>query len=404
MATVQPGTADTVYTMIDSFLHEESFMHRLTSADIVRMSFVRPIGENLVFSSDDIVFDTDAATTTSTRSSTTAAALLSAVLSFACTAAILVGLYNHRESKACQKQNPLHKRWVHFRAQHRNFFHNLDEEKSFPVRMTVTEDNTEIPEEAREQEAITWSVSDLTSDGESIIGSLRLDPIDEEAGEQDDATTPVSKTIEYVPPSTTFASTHQLAFIPSWETQRNSQHAVVTAPEEEVCSTMFIKADISWLEDKDGAEENTNSNESQEVSEGTLVGCAFLAEDEHAVGGAALDTASAATAPTGNVKPEQDSLTISVGEDDDEESKYHSPSSFLGKGSTTSSSSNGSKQATEYLSPNQSPSSWQQTSPNGSPSSGKGETKEEVDIFLISWARDTLAKIKNGEVFQGDKK
>jgi len=256
------------------------------------------------------------------------------------------------------------------------------------VQLAVTEDTEAPPTTQGEDGAITWSVSDLTSDCESMISSLPLDRIDEEEEQQSDDYTNEG-------PQSPFSNIKKLEFVPSWESQKVSYvpHEVNLHDVELGAFPNVAKADISWLEDKnDDDDVNFNSNESLEVSEGTLLGCAFIDDGkEKLLEG--TDESSVATTPRENKQKK------SFGNDE----HYHSPTSE--KEGNSSVLSSDSEDELEYMSPRQSLATQVMHSPRASPTkapSPKG--LKDADSSLITWARDALTKIKNGEVptFRGE--
>ena len=105
--------------------------------------------------------------------------ICAAGVSFTVTSLLLFGLYRHQKKRGVGPDTPTKERFARVQAKRRRYFQQLEDDPSLAAGWMVT--NVNLPTCTEPQRtAVTWSVSDLTSDAESIIGSLPLDRIEEE--------------------------------------------------------------------------------------------------------------------------------------------------------------------------------------------------------------------------------
>ena len=162
------------YTAIESVLNRTTFLSGLTGFKLVRSAFVSQIGENLVILSGD---DEGGPRQDEDSSNLpTIIAIAAALISFILTAVFLYGLYRKHRAELCAES--VKARVAHMQAKRRHYFQTLEDDSHGlePGWMTTEAD---IPPPLPNS-SITWSVSDLTSDSQSIKSSLRMDRIEEE--------------------------------------------------------------------------------------------------------------------------------------------------------------------------------------------------------------------------------
>lgn len=166
------GLEDIIYTLVEDTLSNTEFVHRYASTAVQNAQFEGSLGENLV------VFG-DASPTTEATVDSQQIAVIAAVVSVLLTALFLYGLYRRGNADDDMGEaNKFKDRVSHLRAKRRKYFQEMEEDApSLPSGWMMT-DSHKAP--SPRDPPITWSISDLTSDAESIISTLPLDRIDEE--------------------------------------------------------------------------------------------------------------------------------------------------------------------------------------------------------------------------------
>jgi hypothetical protein len=162
--------------VIESSLNSTVFLQEFTASNLVAAELIRPIGENLVI----LAPTTHQVPDSSSSSTTTKIAIAGAVTCFFLTGIFFYGWYRSHmaELKAARSPNKPHM------AKRRRHFEQLQKDHKRIGDGWMTTD----PMQVHNEPSITWSVSDLTSDSQSIKSSMRMDRIDEEApfDEKDD--------------------------------------------------------------------------------------------------------------------------------------------------------------------------------------------------------------------------
>lgn len=188
MATGASDLKDKVYDLIRSTLHDSSDLRQFSSMNVTQITFFRTIGENQFIRSDsDTESDNNEAGNGNNlrknhESGIVLVALSAAALSFVVTSIILYGLYRYQMKQKTGMDGNAEQYMTRIQAKRRHYFMQLEDDPPLAPGWMVTENSSALPETCQQpqHQSITWSVSDLTSDAESIIGSLPLDRIDEE--------------------------------------------------------------------------------------------------------------------------------------------------------------------------------------------------------------------------------
>lgn len=170
---------DTAYAIISKALNNVGFLRDFSGMDnLVRSAFIRSIGENLVLRPLD-----DKNDTTTTNGSTLKVIISASLISVLVTALLAYGLHRYRKSKD-PSSTTMKARVAHYQAKRRRYFEELEEnERQSGTPGWMTAEIPQLPEAS-----ITWSVSDLTSDSQSIRSSLPMERIAEEgSAERDDS-------------------------------------------------------------------------------------------------------------------------------------------------------------------------------------------------------------------------
>jgi len=163
------------YAVIDSVLQDADFIREFTASNLVQAEFVRPIGENLVILGNTQTPEVPKSSR-SNSSATAKIAITAAFTSFFLTAVIFYGVFRSQQQKAELERGrtKVKARLAHYQAKRRQYFQQLQEDQRLgPGWMTTNPLQMPGP-------SVTWSISDLTSDSQSIKSSLRMDRIDEE--------------------------------------------------------------------------------------------------------------------------------------------------------------------------------------------------------------------------------
>jgi hypothetical protein len=170
------GDVDTVaYQTLKDTLQDTEYLRQLTSSNIIQAVFVFPIGENIVILAND---DTESRSSEKVLSKgTLMVAVAAALVSIILASFFLFGLFRKTDSYSVSHNNGLNSRRLYFYQMKRNqYFEHLEDEPSLsPGWMTKLEKGT-----ALKTPSTTWSVSDLTSDTQSIKETLPMERIDEE--------------------------------------------------------------------------------------------------------------------------------------------------------------------------------------------------------------------------------
>lgn len=168
---------ETAYGAIESALNLTSFLSGITGYKLVQSAFLGPIGENLVILSSG---DADHPPGQDENGSNlpTVIAIAAALISFVLTVIFLYGLYRKHHAELEVGGESVKARVAKMQAKRRQYFQTLEDDSHGlePGWMTT---ETDIPPPLPNS-SITWSVSDLTSDSQSIKSSLRMDRIEEE--------------------------------------------------------------------------------------------------------------------------------------------------------------------------------------------------------------------------------
>lgn len=152
------------YGVVQRVVDDTAFLRDYTGMPLVRTEYVEDIGENLVFLVPNVSSgEAPAAPSTNSKlgDGIWKIALAAALISFVVTIILMYGIY--RKRKADAGNSAMKARLAHLQAKRRQFFQELQEDGSHEPGWMTT-DPAELPREP----SITWSVSDLTSDSQSI--------------------------------------------------------------------------------------------------------------------------------------------------------------------------------------------------------------------------------------------
>jgi hypothetical protein len=168
------------YEVIQYVLADTNLLSELTGSNLLYSQFDRPIGENLV-----ILSTSDGENLGPAESNGKARiGIAAALVSFAVTAIFLCGMYRKQSVEMDSSRRFVKGRMAHMHARRRQFFENLPDEHGLEPGWMTTNTNVETP---LTPPSVTWSVSDMTSDSQSIRSSLPMDRIDEEGPVDDEA-------------------------------------------------------------------------------------------------------------------------------------------------------------------------------------------------------------------------
>ena len=265
-----------MYALIQATLRDTVFLRSYSSANVTRAVFNRTIAENqIVISSVDGSVDDESSDTASESSGgggTAMVAVAAAIVSFVLTSIFLFGLYRqHSKRHALDPDTPTKERVARIQAKRRKYFQELEDDPSLAPGWMVT-DTTVTQSLPQEQPSVTWSVSDLTSDAESIISSLPLDRIEEENSidrtEEEDVEMAGSSTEDL--PEHSPVHINQLQFVANWSDAMHGESYVEESKVEEPGyydtidegsdSPLNQSARPLWLADEDSIEVINNNN------------------------------------------------------------------------------------------------------------------------------------------------
>lgn len=152
--------------------------------DLLRSEYLRQISDNLVLLLPNATNQTQTSgpqPATNDSRGTIKIALAAAIISFMVTIMFTYGFYRRRSAQMLKEK--VHASISHYQAKRRKFFEEVEEDQRLsgapPGWMTTDLSGTyPVP-------TVTWSVSDLTSDSQSIRSSLPMDRIAEEECENE---------------------------------------------------------------------------------------------------------------------------------------------------------------------------------------------------------------------------
>jgi hypothetical protein len=168
----------TAYEVIQFVLADTNLLSELTGSNLLYSQFDRPIGENLV------ILSTSDGENLGPAESTARIAIAAALVSFAVTVIFLCGMYRKQYFEMDSSRRFVKGRMAHMHASRHRFFENLPDDHGLEPGWMTTNTNVETP---LAPPSVTWSVSDLTSDSQSIRSSLPMDRIEEEGPVDDEA-------------------------------------------------------------------------------------------------------------------------------------------------------------------------------------------------------------------------
>lgn len=259
------GDAESVaYNTIERVLDDTLFLNQFTIPDLLSAEFVRPIQENLIL----LIADTQDNTSSNSAAKI---AIATAAVSCLLTCVFLYGMHRARKRSRDRTQTPVKARVAHLQAKRRHYFQELEQDEQLAPGWMLA-DPLQLP-----APSITWSVSDLTSDGsESILSSMsRLERIDEEAppGEHQEDNIPDQECATNMP-SFDFAEEH-LDFIANWNHNQSSDIHVMN----DITNTEAV-VDVAVVVDPEATTPvHQNRVEGGTPEQSTLDGCHFLEED-----------------------------------------------------------------------------------------------------------------------------
>lgn len=160
------------YKVIERVLTDTDYLRYYTGMSLIRSEFVRPIGENLA------ILNPTTPASSAASGGTLKIAIAAAFVSMAVTTIFFYGLYRRRKMDKKTGTN-VKSRLAHYNAKRRRYFQELEDRDASAGWMTT--DPSQLPEPS-----ITWSVSDLTSDSQSIRSSLPMERIKEEGPSDDE--------------------------------------------------------------------------------------------------------------------------------------------------------------------------------------------------------------------------
>jgi len=286
---------DLVYALIQATLRDTVFLRSYSSANVTRAVFNRTIAENqIVISSVDgnVDDESDTAKESSGGGGTAMVAVAAAIVSFVLTSIFLFGLYRqHSKRHALDPDTPTKERVARIQAKRRQYFQELEDDPSLAPGWMVT-DTTVTQSLPQEQPSVTWSVSDLTSDAESIISSLPLDRIEEENSidrtEEEDLEM-AGSSMEDLPEHSP-VHINQLQFVANWSDAMHGESYVEESKVEEPGyydtidegsdSPLNQSARPLWLADEDSIEVINNNNTDVETPTDPLQGCRFVSDND----------------------------------------------------------------------------------------------------------------------------
>ena len=174
---------DIVFPLIRSTLLDTFYLRQYVNMHLVGAALNRTIAASqsiLVPGNDENQTNNDEdsdETSNGPDRSTVWIAIGATIVSFTLVSLFLHGLYRYQKKRQ-RPDTPTKERFARIQAKRRRYFQELEEDPSYVNGWMLTNVNVDLP--GSKPTTVTWSVSDLTSDAESIIGSLPLDRIEEE--------------------------------------------------------------------------------------------------------------------------------------------------------------------------------------------------------------------------------
>lgn len=169
------------YAVIQRVLNDELYVQAFTGTGVVRSEFVREIGETLIYLTTNGQSDNTSDAPNRNHLKIVVAGTVAAI---AIVCLICYGIYRKRKHEKGLAAVKAH--IAHYQAKHRAYFQELQEEdRRCPEGWMTTHHGQFVP-----AMSITWSVSDLTSDSQSIRSSLQMERIDEEEAPSDEEAEP----------------------------------------------------------------------------------------------------------------------------------------------------------------------------------------------------------------------
>ena len=229
---------DIGYPVIAAVLDDLDHLQQYTSTLLHSARMIRPIGETLIVLTPPTVEP-------AAGSATVKIAVAAGFTSFFVTGLLFYGVWRGRDAP----------RVAHYQAKRRKYFESL--EQNTPSGWMTTETM---------RQTVTWSVSDLTSDSQSIKSSMKMDRIDEEAPFEDGVLDESLEESELEVSDDTVEDLEAHPFATHW-------------PEEEKVEEMDVEEPVRWEGPSGWTPEKVRSIEVYDITPSSAVeGDQFLNE------------------------------------------------------------------------------------------------------------------------------
>lgn len=231
---------DRVLEIIEKTLNDVVLLRQFSSSNVIRAAFVYSIGENLVIL--DQAESGYPVEENKSISGSVKIALSTGIVAIMLASIFLCGLIRIHKSDDAENRNTAKAcHSLFYQAKKRQYFEQMEDEPSLAPGWMLTNGSEGGTATKTKTPSTTWSVSDITSDTQSIKECLPMDRIDEECRfelDEDDNCLASSKV-----PSKYMPSNH-LVFMSKWndptggsEILSSTDHARETVGEESIEST-----------------------------------------------------------------------------------------------------------------------------------------------------------------------
>jgi hypothetical protein len=259
-------------SLIERAFEDWDYLTQFSNVDDVSLALF--LGVNLVVPTfDEDILDDPSKTS---RRQKLRIGVIAAIASMTITALVLYLFYRLGDPADGYRKNKM----LFLQAKRRRFFQDLDNQNSLPKGwMVASTHSSNHPAPLPKDGTVTWSVSDITSDAESIMSNLPLERIvevdDEMSSAADEEAVPDRSDAASFRTARSPVKITDLEFIANW---KEHSHDFSPGGAEDIAKELKMIYDVRktvlWTEEETGQEESSVSPDGTE-----LYGCGFFDEN-----------------------------------------------------------------------------------------------------------------------------